>query len=66
MHIFHDYIMTWWQAGLLKLLLLAAGIIIGAAWPTFFKTKVTWRILWAVVIVLFIYLVLAFWPQIFG
>lgn len=61
---FHDYILTWWQAGLLKIALIVLGIIIGASWPGTFKKPVVWWILWLVLIVLLVWLVIVFWPQI--
>lgn len=61
---FHDYVMTWWQAGLLKVALLALGILIGASWPGFFKKPGLWLTLWVLWLVLFILLLINFWPQI--
>jgi hypothetical protein len=65
MHLFHSYVMTWWEGGMFKLLLISFGIIVGATWPTFFKKSVLQWILWLIVIVFAIYLVIAFWPQMF-
>ena len=61
---FHDYIFTWWQAGLLKIALIALGILIGAAWPLVFKKPVSRWILWTVMIGSLIWLFIIFWPQI--
>lgn len=36
MKIFHDYTFTWWQLALLKVSLLALGILIGSLWAGLF------------------------------
>lgn len=61
---FHDYIMTWWQAGMLKIALIVLGIIIGATWPMAFKKPAVWWILWLIFVVFVIWLLIIFWPQI--
>lgn len=32
-NLYRDCTLTWWQVGLLKLCMLAAGVAIGASWP---------------------------------
>lgn len=66
MPFFHDYTLSWWQAGMLKLALFAFGIIIGAAWPVFWKKKGMWSLLWIVALVFMVYLMVALWPQFFS
>ena len=61
---FHDYTITWWYISLLKLDLVILGIIIGAAWPNFWKKPALWWILWLVLIILTVYLAVIIWPQI--
>jgi len=63
MSLFHNYSFHWWQVSMLKLALLAFGIILGASWPIFWKKRVIWSLLWVIFIVLVIYLVIAAWPQ---
>ena len=36
MKIFRDYTLHWWQASLLKVCVLAFGIIVGVYWSAFF------------------------------
>jgi len=54
---FHDYTFTWWEIGLLKLSMLAAGIAIGAGWPQAFAGWTT--ALWIVFAASGLYLVRA-------
>jgi len=61
MDFFHDYIMTWWQAGILKLGLWAIGLAIGATWPNFFRPLRP--VLWVVFAICAGYLMYTFWPQ---
>lgn len=37
MNIFKDFTLKWWEAGIFKIALLSLGIVIGSAWPEFFK-----------------------------
>lgn len=62
---FHDYVLSAWQAGALKIAMLAFGIIIGSTWPKFFKKTGIAVLLWIVFVALITYLVYSFWPQIF-
>ncbi len=42
MNPFKSYTLTWWQVGLLKVSMLALGLVIGATWPEEFET---WTVL---------------------
>ena len=37
MNIFKDFTLKWWQAGIIKIVVLSLGIIIGSTWPELFK-----------------------------
>jgi len=58
---YHDYTLTWWQLGLLKLGMLTAGIAIGAGWPHVFAG---WTAaLWVVFAITAVYLMRVSWKQ---
>ena len=49
MNLFKSYTFTWWQMGILKLALLAAGATIGAYWHDFFGSNlITLIVVWVV------------------
>jgi len=49
MKLFKSYTLTWWQIGILKLALLAAGTAIGAYWHGFFGANLMALVVIAVV-----------------
>jgi hypothetical protein len=61
---FHNYIITYWQSSMLKIAVLALGMIFGATWPAFFKKPVVWWILWVVFVIFSVILLVQLWPQI--
>ncbi len=36
MNPFKSFMLTWWQAGLLKLAMLCLGLVVGSSWPEIF------------------------------
>lgn len=61
MDYFRDYTFTWWQVGLLKLCMLAAGIAIGASWPQAFAG---WTAaFWMIFAITAVYLMRVTWEQ---
>jgi hypothetical protein len=48
-NLFKSFTLTWWQASLFKVAMLAAGVAIGAYWPDFFHAYVPVLILVAAV-----------------
>jgi len=61
---FHDYVFSWWQMGLLKLAMIALGILIGSQWPKAFKKPVVCWTMFIVFIVIAIYLAVVGFSQI--
>jgi hypothetical protein len=54
MKIFKSYTFTWWQIGIFKIALLAAGIAVGAYWHSFFGTILPVLIVIAAITTLYI------------
>ncbi len=61
MNPFKSFTLTWWQGSLLKLSMLALGLVLGATWPQLF---IMWTVL---LLVLFfvpaLYLSYVWWKQ---
>jgi len=64
MDIFHEYLIDWWQMGLMKIALIAIGIIIGAKWPKLFSRPIVCWTLFILFLVIAIYTIISIWPQI--
>lgn len=56
MKLFKDYTFHWWQFGLLKIALIALGILIGSYWAEYFKSSTVITALWLAFILPAIYL----------
>ena len=56
MTIFKDYTFCWWQLSLLKLSILALGILAGSYWHEYFHGGSMITLLWAVFILPAVYL----------
>ncbi len=55
MNPFKSYTLKWWQVGLLKVSMLALGLVVGATWPEAFAT---WTVLlWILFAILAAYLI---------
>ncbi len=65
MILFGDWLVNWWQAGLIKVALIVLGIMLGATWPMVFKSPLVWRILWLVFIIFALILIITLRSQIF-
>jgi uncharacterized membrane protein len=57
MKIFKDYTLHWWQFGLLKLSLIAFGILLGSRWANMFSTPPITIVLLVLFIVPSLYLI---------
>jgi hypothetical protein len=57
MTLFKTYVCKWWQLSMLKIAMLALGIIIGAVWPAVFQPYV-WYLL-GLALIASVYLVYA-------
>jgi hypothetical protein len=60
---FKDYTFHWWEFGLLKISLLALGILAGSYWAGFFSAKNINLMLWAIFFIPAVYLVIAAFKQ---
>lgn len=56
MTLFRDYTFHWWQFSLLKLCILALGILVGSYWHEYFHGGGVIALLWAVFILIAAYL----------
>ena len=56
MKYFKDYTLSWWQFGLMKISLIALGILIGCTWPAVFGGAWVIALLWGAFAVPAIYL----------
>jgi len=61
---FKDYTFKWWQFSLLKVSLLALGILIGKTWPAVFSGTGINALLWVVFAVPAVYLAAVAYKQI--
>jgi len=64
MHPFKDYSFSWWQLGLLKISMIAAGILIGVYLTDWFSKNSVVILLWILFILPVIYLAVVGFKQI--
>ncbi|HBO61005.1 TPA: hypothetical protein DD449_04970 [Candidatus Berkelbacteria bacterium] len=64
MHPFKDYSFSWWQLGLLKFSMIAAGVLITVYFPGWFLTDMAVILLWIIFVVPIIYLAIVGLKQI--
>lgn len=64
MNIFKVYSYRWWEIGLLKISLIAFGILIGSYWEEFFMEESVIPLLWVLFIIPAVYLVIVSLKQI--
>jgi hypothetical protein len=55
MTFFRDFTFHWWQFGLIKISLIAVGILLGSYWAAFFRRKKITLLLWLAFLVPAIY-----------
>ena len=61
MKIFNPVTLKWWQGSLLKISMIALGIILGVSWYAFFLKYIVWVTI--IFIVPAIYLASVWWKQ---
>ncbi len=59
--IFRDYTLRWWQVSLLKIMMTAFGLAVGATWPGAFEDWLLW--LWLTFLFPAVYLSYVFYPR---